>query len=297
MEFDNDASAPAQLPLHELAAFEAAARLGSFARAAEELCVTGSAIGHRVRQLEARLGTALFERRGRRLTLLPDGRRYHERVAASLAALTEAHRVLAATEQTCLRIAAAPALATAWLLPRIERFRRRRPQARFDVAPVSAAEDADGGDCDVLIHYGDKGADDAARVRIFGDDVGAVCAPALLARLGPIRGAEDFLRAPLIRHTLLPWPAWLQSAFGHGGEAAGGYVFDDAASLLEAAAAGLGIALSTRVACERFIAGGRLVYAHPHLARLHDYYARLSEAGMRKPLAREFVEWIAQTDS
>ena len=81
-------------PLHTLLAFEAAARLGSFQAAAQALCLTASAISHRIRLLESHLGQPLFERRHRAVVLTASGRRYLAVVRDALLRLDEASAVL-----------------------------------------------------------------------------------------------------------------------------------------------------------------------------------------------------------
>lgn len=284
-----DTSVLSTLPLRELAAFEAAVRLGSFAKAAEELCVTQSAVSHRIRQLEARLGHALFARSARRITPLPASDPYLAIVREALAALKQADEALDAGERQRVRLAIAPALGTGWLLPRIANFRERHPRVRFEVTVVAAADDPAALASDVLIHYGARNAADDGAVQILADEVRPVCAPRTLEELGPFDDLQRFLAAPLVRHSLLSWRRWFESAFGQAAEPAQFWYFDDAISMLESVASGVGVALSTRVASEPLIAQGRLVHAHAHAAHLLDYRARLSEAGRLKRAAQEFL--------
>ena len=106
-------------PLHTLPAFEAAARLGSFLAAAEALHLTPSAVSHRIRLLEEHLGQSLFERRHRAIALTAAGRRYLAVVRDTLLRLDEASAELRAPEKTRLRISAAPALGSKWLVSRV----------------------------------------------------------------------------------------------------------------------------------------------------------------------------------
>ena len=76
-------------PMHALAAFEAAARLGGFAPAAEELCVTPSAVSHRIRQLEQQLDAQLFERLPTGVKLTTAGRLYLARVREAFVSLAQ----------------------------------------------------------------------------------------------------------------------------------------------------------------------------------------------------------------
>lgn len=70
-----------QLPLTPLRTFECVARHASFTRAADELCLTQSAVSQQIRHLESLLGQSLFERQGRRLRLTDAGHRYFAAVS------------------------------------------------------------------------------------------------------------------------------------------------------------------------------------------------------------------------
>lgn len=284
------------LPLAELAAFEAAARLGSFAKAASELCISDSAVSHRIRHLETRLAVPLFERSGRSARLLPAGERFASCIAHSLDGLRAAAARIDDLERRLVRIAVAPAIGSSWLLPRLNGFRQRHPAVRFEVASVAAADFDNGFDSDLLIHYGSgmPAASDAAT--LCSDDICAVCSPATLSLHGPFDRVESFLALPLLRHPLLSWSSWFEGAFGRASEPVAANFFDDAVSMLEAAAAGMGVALSTRIACERHLAAGTLVRAHPHAQRVTDYRAHLTSSGAVKPAARAFFTWLAAAD-
>jgi DNA-binding transcriptional LysR family regulator len=280
------------LPLAELAAFEAAARLGSFARAATELCITDSAISHRIRHLESRLAIPLFERTGRSIRLLPAGERFAACIAGSLEKLRVASIAIDATERSLVRIAVAPAIGNAWLVPRLMGFRTRHPAVGFEVASVAAADAAGGFDSDLVIHYGAGMSTAGDAVTLCADDIRSICSPAFLADHGPFDTLQALAAQPLLRHPLLSWASWCEGAFGRAHEPAHASSFDDAVSMLEATAAGMGIALGTRVACERYLASGRLVYAHPHADRVADYRAQLTASGTVKPAARAFFNWL-----
>jgi LysR family transcriptional regulator, glycine cleavage system transcriptional activator len=285
------------LPLPELAAFEAAARLGSFAKAASELCITDSAVSHRIRHLESRLAVPLFERSGGKARLLPAGERFAACIADSLDRLRAAAARIDAMERRLVRIAVAPAIGSIWLLPRLSGFRQRHPAVDFEVASIAAADFESGFESDLLIHYGSGMPAAGEAVALCSDDICAVCAPGFMAVHGPFPTLDDFTRVPLLRHQLLSWASWFEGAFGRAHEPAVAGSFDDAVSMLEAAAAGMGLSLSTSVACERYLADGSLVRAHPHAHRVSDYRAQLTASGAVKPAARAFFAWLADAGS
>ena len=115
-------------PVHALSAFEAAARHNSFAVAAEELCITPSALSHRIRLLEEFVGERLFFRDGRSIGLSEFGRRYLDVVRSALRTLTDfpmPHRN--ATVQPKVKIMLPPTFARHLLVPRIAEFTQRYP--------------------------------------------------------------------------------------------------------------------------------------------------------------------------
>ena len=130
-------------PLPNLIAFDAAARLGSFVRAAEELRLTPSAISHRIRTLEDSLGQALFSRAKRRIALTDAGARYHAQIRAGLALIEEATRALgrsAGGEARLLKISVAPAIGSKWLVARLAEYQQgiRNSNSRFPYRPASS---------------------------------------------------------------------------------------------------------------------------------------------------------------
>ena len=104
--------------LKAIQAFEAAARLSSFALAAEELFVTPSAVSHQIKLLEEQIGVRLFHRVHRSVVLTDAGRRYAEEVAAAFARIETATRNVGRTEKSdILTVHSAPSIAAQWLMP------------------------------------------------------------------------------------------------------------------------------------------------------------------------------------
>lgn len=280
------------LPLHELVAFEAAARLGSLARASEELSVTGSAVSHRISSLQARLGVVLFERKGKGIQITAEGARYLQGMQSSLHAMWSRGDALRTQEHRIVRLVVAPAIATAWLLPQLPRLYASDPALRLEVSTAALPDDAAGLEWDLLVHYGASITEPAHRVPLFMDELVPVCSPSLLPAGGGPLDLQAFGTLPLLRHTLLSWSRWLEGAFGVHTEIEAQAYFDDATSMLEAAAAGAGLALATGMAAEPYLAHRSLVIAHPHRQPDREFYAELSESGLLKPRARALLGWL-----
>ena len=108
------------LALNALRSFEAAARLGSFKTAAEELSVTPAAISHQVKALEARLGTLLFERSGQGVALTEQGEQLYRQVHQAFLDISRSlEHFLPKTTSLTLTLTTTPGLAASWLIPRL----------------------------------------------------------------------------------------------------------------------------------------------------------------------------------
>src|SRR5579864_3175038 len=144
--------------LNGLRAFEAAARLGSFAAAAAEMHVTPGAVSQQVRGLEARLGVALFERRPQALILTAAGRGYLPNLSEAFDRIDAATRQLVRPNlRTIVTLAMPAAFATGWILPRIEGFHRTHAaiEVRIDSTTRRVEPDTDG--VDAVIRHGRGG--------------------------------------------------------------------------------------------------------------------------------------------
>jgi LysR family glycine cleavage system transcriptional activator len=243
--------------LNGVKAFEAAARLGGFASAAEELNVTPAAVSRLVRLLEARLAVPLFERRANGLRLTPAGVAYRDGLTPildSLASLTT--QVCDAARGRVLTIGVGPTFAIRWLIPRLASFRAEAPDVEVRIttggATVPFAEDWTCG-----IRLGDGDWPGFVAEKLFAADLSPVCAPSAAARL---RKPEDLRRATLLRvaHARDDWPSWLKAA-GIGELRIDGPVFEYYGHALQAAADGLGVAMGIRPYIDDDIAAGRLV--------------------------------------
>ncbi len=254
--------------LNGIRAFEAAARLESFVRAASELSVTAAAVSQQVKALEMALGVTLFRRGARGLRLTPDGAAYLPALSAAL------DGIAAATEQIRrrdvagrLRITTLPSFATRWLLPRLGRLRALHPELDVDVHASSDNVDLRREGMDVAIRYGWGRWPGLHAEPLMEEEVFPVCAPALLTR-SPLRRPADLLHHVLLHDRTvkedeepwLGWPRWL-SHFGladHIG-ALRGPGFSDSQMLLIAAEEGNGVAIGRTRLVGDALRAGRLV--------------------------------------
>lgn len=273
-----------------LRAFEAAARLGTFERAADELHVTASAIGKRVAALEDLLGTPLFSRGGGALALTAAGREYLPQVAQALALLAgiPQHRRAQQRVQR-LRVATPPTFARQVLVPRLESFTAAHPDIELEVVLSIPYLQRGPADADVEVRHGEPVP--GARVLLH-DRVRPMAAPALLARLPPLRQPADLAVAPLLRTPIEPWTPWFRAAGLDWPEPASGPKLVDLGLTLEAAVTGLGVCLGRHTLARAWLAGGQLVPLFELDAEPPGRYQLLplAEAG-GAPAA--FADWLA----
>lgn len=243
--------------LNGVRAFEAAARAGSFAGAAEELHVSPAAVSRMVKLLEQRLGLALFERAANRLALTAAGRSYQAgltQILDSLALLTD--QVTAMGSRRVLTVGVGPTFAIRWLIPRLADFRRRAPDVDVRITTGGQATPFDP-DWSCGITLGDGSWPGLVAEPLFAADLLPVCAPALARGLA---APADLDPAALLRvaHAPEDWPRWLQAA-GLPRAAAAGPEFEYYGHALQAAVDGVGVAMGIRPYVDDDLAAGRLV--------------------------------------
>ncbi|MCB1887326.1 MAG: transcriptional regulator GcvA [Rhodocyclaceae bacterium] len=279
-------------PLPALIAFEAAGRLGSFLRAAEELHLTPSAISHRIKALEAWLETSLFVRRPRSVTLTDEGRRYLDAVRHAFDRIDTATRELGNLSRATLRISVAPALGAKWLAPQLPRFRAAQPGIDLQLSTATSLEPVSRGEADVGIRYGRPPWPGLTARKLREEALVVVCSPDYRCRGAALATPEDLRHATLLRHPLLDWTRWFIAAGVGDPPAASGPLFDDAMMLLEAAAAGTGAALILGSLALPYLAAGTLV--EPFGIRASDmaYYAIASRDNLERPEVRALVRWL-----
>jgi len=259
-----------------LRAFEAAARLGSFERAADELNVTAGAIGKRIATLEELLGASLFTRGAKPLGLTATGKEYLVQVDAALKmfAAVPLHR-RAAQQTQRLRLTAPPTFARQILVPQLESFTAAHPDVELEVLLsipyLNATGNRSGSDCDLEVRHGGA---ELGGTLLMHDVVLPMIAPGLLARLPALREPADLAHAPLLRTPIEPWAPWFAAAGLAWPEPTQGPKLVDLGMTLEAAVSGQGVALARPSLARHWLESGALrplfsVHAQPtHQYRL-----------------------------
>jgi DNA-binding transcriptional LysR family regulator len=245
-------------------AFEAAARHGSFARAAEELALTEGAVSRQIGRLEAFLGVALFERVGNRVRLAPNGTRYAAQVREILDRLERDSLYLMGQpiEGASIDIAAIPTFATRWLIPRLKRFQDRHPNITVHIAERMDPFILAGSGFDAAIHFEHPAWAGMHLHRLLEEVLVPVCSPALLANAGANLSLDELPRLHR-RQNPDAWQLYAQEAGIVLTNSAVGARYDLHSMLIEAALAGLGVALVPRLYVGAELEQGRLVAPWP----------------------------------
>jgi DNA-binding transcriptional LysR family regulator len=247
-----------------LLAFEAAARHGSFARAAEELALTEGAISRQIGRLEVFLGVVLFKRVGNRVRLAPNGTRYAVQVREILDRLERDSLYLMGQpiEGASIDIAAIPTFAIRWLIPRLKRFQNMHPNITVHIAERMEPFILAGSGFDAAIHFEHPAWAGMHLHKLLEEVLVPVCSPALLADAGENRSLDDLPRLHR-RQNPDAWQLYAQEAGIVLTNSAVGARYDLHSMLIEAAVAGLGVALVPRLYIGTELKQGRLVAPWP----------------------------------
>lgn len=279
-------------PLRSLQAFDAAARHGSFARAARELFVTQAAVSQQVKRLEEWLGCVLFERHQSHVKLTPAGESLQPTLRAAFASISDAALALRHGEEPMrVRISALPNVATHWLIPRLGKLLERMPNLQVEVSAAVRPLAEVFRDCDIAIRTW-QDAPEFVFEYLFGADMVPVASPSLLAGRD-LRDPADLLELPLIH--LLPsddWAGWFEAAAVPFNRGLRDLRFDSLALALAAAKAGLGVTLGRTPFIAAELERGELVEAFPlRIASPETWYLVLPRS-LRHERIGPVREWL-----
>lgn len=231
-----------------LHAFERTALRSSFKLAAQELALTPSAVSHQIRSLEKQLGVKLFSRSGRRISLTPEGERYLRYVRSALTLLEHAQRDVSADHGVTreIRLSALPFVVQVLVLPKLKTFLSRHSDVTIRVEASNQYADFEQSGVDLAIRMGREHAAGLLCESLIDVRAIPVCSPRLATRRSPLTEPSNLAGQVLIQNTQQPdaWPLWLASAGAEGLKPKGELWFDSIPLALEAARAGLGVALA-----------------------------------------------------
>lgn len=253
--------------LPAIRAFEAAARLGSFAKAAQELDTTAVSVSYHVRRLEQQIGVTLFVRHPNHVALTEAGEIVAREAINAFAALRASFITAAQTDEARLSLTTLPTLGTSWLTPKLGHFRAKHPEITIELDVSAVAEDLAAGRFDAAIRNGHGRWPGLRTVELFPSIFMPLCSPALKGVLGSISDPSRPLGVPLLGRPDW-WALWYRALGFDGNLPAGSFGTQLAHEHLDIAAAiaGHGVAIGSPILFGDELAAGRLVPAHELIA-------------------------------
>lgn len=287
--------------LLSLRAFEAAARRGSIKDAASELAVTPGAVSQQIKALEADLGVRLFVRKTRAIHLTPEGQHLQPTVSAAFLQIRQVVDQVRPTSAPMLRIRSTNALISKWLLPRLHRFTQRRPDIQVHIESEQSADHGTETAADIEITYAIHPPRDTYAELLHRELMLVVASPDMLERFA-VESPSDLGDAPVLHDTsfvhaggLSSWELWAQRAHRPGiVDVTQAVRFDrpPGGQIVDAAIAGVGIAICGSMLVYTALADGRLVCPFgPVMDSGRSYYICCRPGRENESHISEFLSW------
>jgi len=284
--------------LNSLRTFESAARLKSFALAAEELYVSPSAVSHQIRLLERRLGVSLFVRLDRKVELSAAGERYYPQVKLGVATLQKATEQLLdekKAEKMTLKISAVPFFATRWLFPKLDDFRRLHPQCQLKMQTSTTASNFTQENLDLVIRRGIGPWTGMVSKLLCQERLAAVCSPAMR---NSIEQVSDLFEQPLLFNVevMNEWREWFETQQLTYKEPASSFEFQNTSQILDACLSGAGVALIDPLLIKQQLLQGELVELfNTSVKSRRSYFVVYPERQQQQRNIAIFEQWIMKT--
>lgn len=284
-------------PLYPLRAFEATARRMSFTLAAEELFISQSAVSHQVKSLETYFNVPLFYRSVGSVRLTAEGRRLFDACEAAFALLARISHDLPESElRGTLTVSSPPLIFNGWLLPRLRGFTQQYPNIRLRFLHMVCGDRVQPTEADIALFWDRQIPIGFVGAPLFDAAYSPVACPRLAMEL-PERFDPTILHKTVLLHENdhENWAGWLQQAGYEEVPPTTGWVFQDPGMMLEAAAAGEGIALGPFPLLDEQVKKGRLVRIFgSSIATSNKYFMMLSSRSLEKPGVKLFWNWFSQ---
>lgn len=277
-----------------LLALEAVERLGSASAAAAELNLTQGAISRQLQALEGQLGVTLILREKHRLRLTPAALDFVAEARRALQRLSQASLALRANPMGgSLNLAILPAFGMHWLAPRLAKFATLHPEVTVNLSTRLKPFDFTDSAFDAAIHYGRQDWPGTEALKLTEEEILAVASPATPA----LNAATEVLSLPLLQLESRPgdWGRWL-AHHGQPNLRPPAMLFDQFATMQQAAIHGMGAALLPLFLIERDLAERRLIPLFgPPIRALGAYYLVWpKDRPPRAPLT-SFRDWLKNT--
>mgnify|MGYP000023226430 FL=1 len=254
---------PRRLPsLTALKTFEAAARHLSFARAAEELFLTPSAVSHQIKSLEQQLAVSLFKRHGRKIELSDAGARYYPVLRQSFDAMAEATAKLEEVASVgALTLSVVPTFAVRWLIPHLSDFQDKHPEIELRLMTHFQIVSFDDTDVDAAIRFGQGNWPGLTSRLLLQDEVVPVASPDYLARHPGLQHPSDLDGHTLLHDLNRPhvWRHWLEAVNQPLINPEAGPKFETTNLAIQAASQGMGLVPANPLLLQNELASGQLV--------------------------------------
>ncbi len=283
-------------PFAALRAFEAAARHNSFKLAAEDICLSASAISHQVRSLEEYLGVSLFCREKGKPKLTGVGADYLKKIEGIFDQLDLAtNEISERGRRGSLVINLFPSMISCWLLPRLPIFKAANPDVDIKLLGSIEPLEFSSGDIDLAIRYGNEGWTGLHSNFLFNDELFLICSPQMVDDLPPPDRLHELSEHTLIHCSHHPgeWQQWYEMAGSGELEIKHRIDLDSRALVLEAVASGLGIAIGRTPFVNDYISAGRV--CDPYQMRMRSgmgYYLVYPEYHAGYDNAGKFRDWL-----
>jgi len=288
-------SRPKRLPsLKALLAFEATARNLNISRAAKELDLTASAVSHSIAVLEAQLHDKLFLRLRNGVALTDTGRQFLRTAQAALSIMESAFAAPASGPRD-LAISVLPSFATRWLIPRLPRLLAHAPDIRFEIQSIQVLTEFDiDKSADVGIRFGSGKWAALDTLKLANERVMPVVSPNYRDGRLPTT-PEQLAECKLIFNPRTPWSLWA-TQFGLEFTDKDALVsIDDTSMVIDAAVAGLGIALARELMVADELASGRLVPLFESAEVVdHGYWLAWPKNSRKRALIDRLASWLSE---
>ncbi|WP_417843868.1 LysR substrate-binding domain-containing protein [Thalassospira sp.] len=283
---------------HALIAFEAAARCGSFTRAAQELGIGQPAVSHQVTVLEEQLNQPLFRRLHRGVALTGAGQELYDSVSAALGHIDQTVENIRTRRGSRISVGTDFAFASFILMPHLADFTTRFPDIEVNVVTNQTGRFGMDENIDIELSFGHCGPDG---ILLLAEQVAPVCSPAFLARYGFAQTPDALCKMPLlhldseIKNRWFNWESWFHAAGHTPATPLSGHRFNTYLLVLSAALSGQGVALGWTALLQQHLQSGQLVPACPiTLSSERGYVLTSRSAPRRQSQVTAFANWARE---
>ncbi|WP_444901563.1 LysR family transcriptional regulator [Microbulbifer sp. SSSA007] len=287
---------PSLPSLNSLKVFDAAARLGSFKKAAEELFITPTAVSHQIKSLEETLDSQLFERKTRAIQLTEEGRllaettsRVFQQLAAAIGEIANSNSVIA--------VSTTSSFAALWLVPHLERFYQKHPGIEISISTGEQIDDIERDrHIDVAIRYGEFDPKAKNSTRLITESVGMYATRNYLSNITDLEQAQ-LLETKWINQSLTPF-SW-KSLLGDFNKNLTIRQYDQEYHVIQAALASQGIALVSSLLIQNALQNEWLVpykstAATKQKAEGLSYCAVIPDRNINNKQVSVFLDWLLE---